>query len=337
MLINTALTPMNRFLALSVAILLTTVATGQDTQNTQAPAPNNNVGSRFSGAFDAFGNFFMRDTTIGAFNIPQYDRQLVGADAWLSLNYSHDGLEAGIRFDLFNNSNLLVPTQSYSAQGIGRWFIKKKIDKLTISGGYLYDQIGSGIIFRSYEERALAIDNALFGVSAKYALTPNWTVKAMTGKQKRQFELYAPIIRAASIDGFQAFGPEGKINIRPGAGITHRTIDDETMTQIVAQLNTYTPRDSIGARYNTFASTVYNTLTVGPVTWYAEAAFKTPEVMFDANAERLNWNGETSIGRLVNKPGKVLYSSLQFAAPGLGISAEYKLTDHFNFRVDPFF
>ncbi|MCB0664157.1 MAG: hypothetical protein KDC24_15535, partial [Saprospiraceae bacterium] len=44
-----------------------------------------------SGNLQANGNFFMRDSLIGANNTPQYDRQLFGADAWLNLNYSNWG------------------------------------------------------------------------------------------------------------------------------------------------------------------------------------------------------------------------------------------------------
>jgi len=80
--------------------------------------------SRFSGNLQSDASFFMRDSAIGAFNTPQYDRQLYGANSWLQLNYSNWGFDLGLRFDLFNNSNLLNPTGSYTAQGIGRWFIK---------------------------------------------------------------------------------------------------------------------------------------------------------------------------------------------------------------------
>ena len=124
----------------------------------------------FSGSFQGNGNFFIRDTAIGAANTPQYEHQLYGADAWLNLNYNQSGFNVGVRFDLFNNSNLLNPQGSYTAEGIGRWFIDKKIDKLHLSGGYLYDQIGSGIIFRAYEERPLLIDNALYGIRLALSL-----------------------------------------------------------------------------------------------------------------------------------------------------------------------
>ena len=118
-------------------------------------------GSKLTGSLEANGNFFMEDTLIGATNTPQYDHQLFGAETWLQLNYSNWGFDVGVRFDLFNNSNLLNPQGSYTAQGIGRWYISKTIHKLGISVGYLYDQIGSGIIFRAFEQRPLLIDNAL--------------------------------------------------------------------------------------------------------------------------------------------------------------------------------
>ena len=90
------------------------------------------------------------------------------------------GFDLGLRFDLFNNSNLLNPNDSYTEDGIGRWYIHKKIQKLGISVGYIYDQIGSGIIYRAYEERPLAIDNALKGIRLTYDLSPDWQLKAFT-------------------------------------------------------------------------------------------------------------------------------------------------------------
>ena len=230
-----------------------------------------------SGSFQANGNFFIRDSAIGATNTPQYEHQLYGADAWLNLNYQYSGFDLGIRFDLFNNSNLLNPQSSYTAEGIGRWYIKKKIDKLSLAGGYLYDQIGSGIIFRAYEERPLLIDNALFGIRAKYDLGENWELKALTGRQKQLFETYSPVIKAFNIDGFIA-PEESNWSLSPGFGVVNRTYDEETMQRVVGTISTFSVTDSIAPGYNTYALTVYNTLTVGNISWYAEAAWKTEDV-----------------------------------------------------------
>jgi hypothetical protein len=129
-------------------------------------------------------------------------------------------LKAGIRLDVYNNSYLFNPNGgSYTGIGIGNWFVEKQISKLTVRGGYIYDQIGSGIIYRAYEERPLAIDNALFGVRATYELSPNWRIKGFTGQQKFQFDRYGAILKGGSIDGFIAFEDSTKkynLTLSPG-------------------------------------------------------------------------------------------------------------------------
>jgi len=100
-------------------------------------------------------------------------------------------------------------------------------------GGYIYDQIGSGIIFRAYEERPILIDNALYGVRLGYDLSEDWQIKVMTGRQKQQFEQYSPVIKAFNIDGFIAGKEDSKWSLSPGFGIVNRTYDDETMQTIV--------------------------------------------------------------------------------------------------------
>ncbi|MEM1124900.1 MAG: DUF6029 family protein, partial [Bacteroidota bacterium] len=285
--------------------------------------------------FQANANFFIRDTAIGAANTPQYDRQLYGADAWLNLNYNYSGFDVGVRFDLFNNSNLLNPQSSYTAEGIGRWYVKKKVDKFSLAGGYLYDQIGSGIIFRAYEERPLLIDNALFGVRVAYDLNEDWQIKALTGRQKQQFDTYSPVIKAFNIDGFVA-GPENRWSISPGFGLVNRTYDDETMQRVVSTVSTFSVTDSIAPSFNTYAFTFYNTLSVGNVNWYVEAAWKTEDVLFDPFATKTNRDGSTVLGKLINETGSVYYTSLAFAGKGFGLTLEGKRTENFSFRTTPF-
>jgi Family of unknown function (DUF6029) len=289
--------------------------------------------SPLSGSLQANGNFFIRDSAIGAANIPQYDRQLVGADAWLNLNYNRGGYDIGVRFDVYQNSQLLNPRESYSASGIGRFYVKKRVDKLSIYAGYIYDQVGSGIIFRSYEDRPLGIDNALVGLNLDYQITDNWHAKVFTGRQKRQFDFYKSTINGLNTEGFFSVG---KLNFAPGFGIVHRTLDDETTTQLVSAIATYSKADSIGAKYNAFALTAYNTLTLGQWTWYIEAAYKTPEAVFDPNAEKFNRDGSLTQGKFTSRYGSVIYSNLGFVTEGVGITLEAKRTDGFSFRTTPF-
>ncbi len=290
----------------------------------------------FSGGFQSNGNIFLRDSLIGASDIPQYDHQLYGADAWLDLGFAKNGFKLGVRFDLFNNSNLLNPNGSYTDQGIGKWFISKKIDRLDLTAGYIYDQIGSGIIFRSFEERPQLIDNALIGARAKYNLTDNWQIKAFTGQQRNLFSRYPSIIKGASIDGFLTLGENNKITLAPGFGYTGRTLDEESMTNLINIVKNYIgDEERFKPEYNVHMMSLYNTMGVGPFVWYLEAAYKSEDTFFDPTETRTEYTGDVSIGRFVKRPGSVVYSSLSYAGHGLGLTLEGKRTENFNVRTEP--
>ncbi len=293
-------------------------------------------GGRLTGSLQANGNIFIKDSLIGAANIPQYERQFFGGESWLALNYNNWGFDIGIRYDLFNNSNLLNPTDSYTDQGIGRWYVSKNINKLGISAGYIYDQIGSGLIFRAWEDRALLIDNALKGVRLSYEITPDIFIKGFSGRQKNLFETYGSILSGVNVEGFFTLGKNNAISISPGIGLVHKNLNDQTVSNLVNTLSTYHPNDKIGAKYNTYAYSLYNTLNVGNFTWYVEGAMKSREVFFDPEADRSLFSGGTTKGKFVFEPGNIIYSSLSYAMEGLSVTLEAKRTENFSFRTDPF-
>jgi len=292
-------------------------------------AQQDNNGGRLGGNLELNANFFQRDTLIGAAGTPQYDRQLFGGESWLNLNYSNWGFDMGIRLDFFNNSNLLNPNGSFNGEGVGRWFVKKQIEKLNIEVGYLYGQIGSGIIYRAYEQRPLGIDNALFGGRLSYDILPDWKLQGFVGKQKQQFGLYSQVIKGASFEGFAALDSMG-VTLAPGIGVVNRTLDDPSMNLLVADIKTYWNTDSslvFVPKYNVFAFTAYNTLSKGNFSWYIEGSYKTEEAM--VNVE------EDVPANFVNGPGTAIYTSLSYAKSGLGLTAEYKRNENFEFRVRP--
>ncbi|MDH3651045.1 MAG: DUF6029 family protein [Saprospiraceae bacterium] len=289
-----------------------------------------------SGFLQVAGNFFLEDEKIGATNTPQYDHQLFGAESWLDLNYRVKGFDVGVRFDLFQHSNLLNPTGSYTDQGIGRWYITKSVGRFHFGAGYLFDQIGSGIIFRAYEERPLLIDNALYGVMLRFQIHENWQLKGLLGKQKNLFSSYNSSLKAIQLEGFISLGSQGGISLVPGMGMVMRTWSDDQVNQLINTLRNYTPTDSIGLYYNAYALTVFNTLSIGPASLYTEAAFKRSDVYFDPDGARSLYNGTSTLGRFRNDEGSVFYGSLSIGTKGLGITVEYKRTQDFDFRADPF-
>lgn len=292
-------------------------------------AQNNNKMGTLTGDFETQNSFFIRDSIIGAANTPQYDRQKFGSNNWLTLNYSIMGFDIGIRFDAYYNSNLIDPLDSYSALGLGRWHIRKKVYGLDITAGYFYDQIGNGTIFRAYNERYLPIDNALVGARLIYDISENWTAKVFAGQQKKVekqvnlFENYQPIIVGAAIDGFVKINDD--FSISPGVGAIRRTLDDNTMNQIATDIGSYAPEDVFVPQYTTYAFTAYNKLDYKKIAWYVEGSYKTQEAV----------NTNNTKGILENKAGYNLFTSLGFSTKGFSILGQYKYTDHFILRTSP--
>lgn len=284
----------------------------------------------FSGDLMMNLNFFQRDSSIKASGNPLYNNYLSGSEGWLDLRYNINGFTFFVRADAFNNSNLKNPTQANTAFGIGAWSVTKDMKDLTITVGYIYDQIGSGLMFRAYEDRGLLIDNALVGISLKYKLTNNIILKGFTGQQKDNdlsgtnnpltvSQKYAPVIRAFSAEGdFNA----GKVHLIPGVGVLNRTLDAASYTATASAV----PRDTSGNGlftpvYNMYAFTAYNTLSVGNFSWYVEGSYKTKEAI------------ATPSDSMVNKPGNVEYTIINYARKGMAINLTGKRTDAYVMRT----
>lgn len=290
----------------------------------------------FSGAFETNANLFLRDSSINAINTPQYDHQLFGGEAWLNLNYSVQGFTMGMRFDMFQNSSLRNPNGSYSGSGIGNWYITKTMKDLEISVGYLYDQIGSGIIFRSFETRPLFIDNAVYGARLKYNFSDNWNLMGFLGKQKDAFDTYTGNLKGLRLEGFAVLGDEDNIiTLAPGVGFVNKTLSDEYMNGVVNVLRTYQDNDRFTPKYNAYAFSIYNTLGYKGLNLYTEFALKSDDIFYNPFAEKSELVGGNTLGKLVSNPGSVAYVSASYAEGNLGVTAEMKRTKNFTFRVDP--
>lgn len=295
------------------------------------------ITAQLSVRLDATTNFFMEDEKIGAANTPQYDDGLIGIDSWLTTTYRINNWDIGLRLDLFHNSNLLNPTDAYSDAGIGRGYLQYQFDKVQLAVGHLYDQIGSGIIYRAYEERALLLDNALLGGRIRYIPNANVQLLGFAGRQKNLFDIYSSTVAGVSIESYGLSKKGENWSMSPGAGFVVKTLSDEQMRDVERALSVYTPEDFVEeVPFHSYALTFFNTFQSGPMSWYFEAAYKTGDVFFDLDAIRHLWTGDTTLGKFVVDDAFVLYNALSYASKGLGVSLEYKLTSDFSYRATPF-
>ncbi len=264
------------------------------------------------------------DSTLNTTNT-QYLHQLSSAEAWLQLNASYDGFYTTVRYDIYENSQLINPNEDYTAQGLNFFSVTKSIGKFTFTGGDFYDQIGSGILFRAYEERTLGLDYAMQGIRMIYKVDDSTTIKVFGGNQKDRFAVTPQFIRCAEADHLWHIG---KVSLNTGAGFLNRTLDDTTVQELITDINNLPLKARFNPVYNVFAGTFYNTATWKNFNWYVEGAAKTKEAVF----LQTNSGADT----LENKGGYVIYSALGYSKSGLGINLQYRKIDDFILRVNPY-
>lgn len=71
-------------------------------------------------------------------------------------------IDAGLRIEYLQHP-LPGFEPDYKGWGVPNIYLKGKFDKIEVTAGDIYDQFGSGFILRTYEDRALGIDNSIRG------------------------------------------------------------------------------------------------------------------------------------------------------------------------------
>lgn len=137
------------------------------------------LGPNITGNIESNFQYLNEDTLIGAAKPAE---QAVFQNYAL-VNYSFKGFKAGVRFESYLPHLLGYPDR-FSGSGLGYRYAGYSHDKIEFTVGNFYEQFGSGMIFRSYEQRQLGVDNAMDGLSVKFHPVPGFEVKAVYGKMR---------------------------------------------------------------------------------------------------------------------------------------------------------
>jgi hypothetical protein len=122
------------------------------------------------------------DSVIGA---NEYNGPFV-SNSYLDLSLSSQYVTAGARLELLH-APLPGFEDNFAGGGLPNIFVTGKYKWFEATIGNVYDQFGSGLIFRAYEDRPLGVDNSLRG--ARIVLTPYKGIrfKALGGMQRKYF------------------------------------------------------------------------------------------------------------------------------------------------------
>ncbi|MBL7789810.1 MAG: hypothetical protein JNL75_08305 [Chitinophagales bacterium] len=283
-----------------------------------------------TGNFRLNVDMYVRDSAIAAVG-PNYEVNKNSANAWFQMIYSdiNKGFEGGIRFDGNYNSILQTPPIPLSFYGIGNWYLKKKIENLELTGGFIYEQYGSGVALRTFEERNLGIDNAIFGIRAKYYFNDKFMLRGIAGTQKYRMDYFGSFVKGLNFEGNIELGKNRKTNLNFGAAVVSRTLIEKDREIINNTISTYQLRDTNRTRaadyfqapYNTYVFNYYHTLQIGKITWGTDLAYKTKDAVFNQFINTYQY-----------RDGYSIMNSLSYSQKGLGLTFQNRIVNNFQFQ-----
>ena len=297
MKINAFIASLKLFLVVSIAFMTNFTQT--------ASAGEILPGARVWGNFELDAQYYLPDSIIGAPEVPEK----ILMNAFANVNISWQNFTFGMRYESYQNP-MLGYDPRYKGSGIPYRFASYTQDNLEVTVGNFYDQFGSGLIFRSYEERNLGIDNAMDGVRLLYRPLDGLTLKGLIGEQRLFFDKGPGIIRGfdAELSLNEAFSGLAENDNRwiVGAGVISKFQRDRdplfNLPENVA---------AVAGRVN-YTRSAFN--------FTAEYAHKANDPSADNN--------------FIYKDGQALVLSSSYSVRGIGLLVSAKRIDNMGFRSD---
>lgn len=219
---------------------------------------------------------------------------------WFNLDYRYGIFSTGIRFDVFqpNDPSNAINRGKVRYADISYKYLKAELGNkkrgLDITIGNYYELFGRGMILKSYEDRAIRIDNNLLGVnvSARY---DGLRLTALTGMAENSVGEREDVLHAFDLEyRFAKF-------LRAGGTFAVNRPDDSNISP-----------------------TRMASMRIQPSFWnfdfYGEYGMK-----FNDDISNNYFNGEDKY------VGEAIYGNMNFYYGNFGLSAEYKKYDNFAF------
>ncbi len=261
----------------------------------------------FFGGLESNSQWLVPDDGIG-FNAPE-DR--FRANNYLQLNYSLGKFTAGVQYEAYLPTVLLGYSEVWENQnGIGTYYLNFKNETLDITGGYFYEQFGSGLILRTWEDRQLGVNNSIKGLRVRFTPTENLDLTGIYGQIRNGFDVSEGVIQGldANFDLSNALNID-VVDLKLGGSYVARYQTNGGKDTIPSAVNAY------GGRLDFVANNFYGGI---------EAITKDPDVIVN----------EAEIVSPQLFDGTALQVNLGYAQKGLGINTSFRRLENFSFYAD---
>ena len=252
--------------------------------------------------------WYLRDEILDPSGEFYPDEKLLG-QGFALFTYTDGDFEAGMRYENYQNVMLGFPN-GFRGEGITYRYARVKRDNWDITVGNFYEQFGSGLIFRSYEERGLGLDNAMDGVRILTKINGGIKIKGVLGRQRKYFTKSDGIVRGVDIEWsanelIPILNKKGIVTSLGASFVSKFQRGFDPILNLPENVGSYALRSNLNFK---------------GFSWTNEWAYKINDPSYD--------NG------YIYRPGEAFISTLTYSKKGLGILASIKRIDNMSFRSD---
>lgn len=237
------------------------------------------------------------------------------SNSYLTMTYKYKQFTVGAQVESYEPKALLNYSPDFKSVNLGTYYVNYNNEKgVDVTLGHFYEQFGSGLALRTWEDRQLGIANSLVGGRVKLSFADDLaTVKALYGKQRvgMGFDLSNTAIAGVDTE-FQLAKALGSDKFDSNIGfsfVNKHEAKDPHFVNAPADVNIY------GVRWNNEYKDFYLN---------AEYLYKTKDAIKMAS----------EVDPINVYSGNAVNVVLGFAKTGFGVSGTLRRLENFNIYSD---
>lgn len=238
---------------------------------------------------------------------------------YLFLKANYGKFTVGTQVESYFEQALLNYNPAFKDTDFSLYYANYRSEKLDITAGHFYEQFGSGLLLRAWEDRALGINTALRGGRVNFKPVDGVSITALYGRQKSGFHVSKADIFGSNMDLDLAtlFKQE---NFGLTAGFSYVMRDQEVSK------NAFDPEQQNKPTISTQTGAYAGRLGFSKGGFYisSEYNFKEEEPVLETKA--INYNFQ--------KPGNALLVNFGYSEKGFGMDATFRRLENMVFLSD---
>jgi len=293
-------------------------------------------GGKVTGNVQIDAQYYSEDSKL-AITDSSLNFKKFGMNGFANFIYTNGDFSAGMRFEGFLNPMLGFDPR-FEGTGVPYWFAKYKTGDLEMTAGHFYEQFGSGLVLRSWEEWTLGYDNNIYGFNAHFAPYKGVMLKGLAGTQRYFWEPYENsnrgIVRGIDGDFFLNDMFEGlaqsKTKIDLGGSFVSRY--ENVPSRTFSRDSAYIIVNELGDTSEWIKRITYEyNLPYNVGSWAARANIGSGGFNFYIEYAQKS-NDPNATNSYIYKNGTAVYSTLSYSTKGLGLFVATKWIDNMSFK-----